>query len=87
MGAKLHTGRTHQVRIHMSHIGLPVVGDPLYGRKRNGTGPEALKSFKRQALHAAVLQFIHPRIKQEMRFATELPQDFQKLITELNGVK
>ena len=87
MGAKLHTGRTHQVRVHMSHIGLPVVGDPLYGRKRNGPGPEALKLFKRQALHAAVLEFIHPRTKQEMRFATELPQDFQKLITELNDVK
>jgi 23S rRNA pseudouridine1911/1915/1917 synthase len=87
MGAKLHTGRTHQVRVHMSHLGLPVVGDPLYGRKRNGPGPEALKSFTRQALHAAVLEFIHPRTKQEMRFATELPQDFQKLITELNGVK
>jgi 23S rRNA pseudouridine1911/1915/1917 synthase len=87
MGAKLHTGRTHQVRVHMSHLGLPVVGDPLYGRKRNGPGPEALKSFTRQALHAAVLEFIHPRTKQGMRFATELPQDFQKLITELNGVK
>src|SRR5471030_1447773 len=87
MGAKLHTGRTHQVRVHMSHLGLPVVGDPLYGRKRNGTGPEALKSFKRQALHAAVLEFIHPRTHQPLSFATELPQDFQKLITELNGVK
>jgi 23S rRNA pseudouridine1911/1915/1917 synthase len=87
MGAKLHTGRTHQVRVHMSHLGLPVVGDPLYGRKRNGPGPEALKSFKRQALHAAVLEFIHPRTHKAMRFATELPQDFQMLISELNGVK
>jgi 23S rRNA pseudouridine1911/1915/1917 synthase len=87
MGAKLHTGRTHQVRVHMSHLGLPVVGDPLYGRKRNGPGPEALKSFKRQALHAAVLEFIHPGTRQEMRFATELPQDFQMLVDELNGVK
>jgi 23S rRNA pseudouridine1911/1915/1917 synthase len=87
MGAKLHTGRTHQVRVHMSHLGLPVVGDPLYGRRRNGPGPEALKSFKRQALHAAVLEFIHPRTHEEMRFATELPQDFQMLISELNGVK
>ncbi len=87
MGAKLHTGRTHQVRVHMSHLGLPVVGDPLYGRKRNGPGPEALKSFKRQALHAAVLEFIHPRSHQQLSFATQLPQDFQKLIAELNGVK
>jgi 23S rRNA pseudouridine1911/1915/1917 synthase len=87
MGAKLHTGRTHQVRVHMAHLGLPVVGDPLYGRKRNGPGPEALKSFKRQALHAAVLEFIHPRTHRKLSFATELPQDFQKLISELNGVK
>ncbi len=87
MGAKLHTGRTHQVRVHMSHLGLPVVGDPLYGRKRNGPGPEALKSFKRQALHAAVLEFIHPRTHKDMQFATELPQDFQMLIDELNRVK
>jgi 23S rRNA pseudouridine1911/1915/1917 synthase len=87
MGAKLHTGRTHQVRVHMAHLGLPVVGDPLYGRKRNGPGPEALKSFKRQALHAAMLEFIHPRSHQTLSFATELPQDFQMLITELNAVK
>ena len=87
MGAKLHTGRTHQVRVHMSHLGLQVVGDPLYGRKRNGTGPEALKSFRRQALHAAVLEFIHPRTHQPLSFATELPQDFQMLIAELNSVK
>jgi 23S rRNA pseudouridine1911/1915/1917 synthase len=86
MGAKLHTGRTHQVRVHMSHIGLPVVGDPLYGRKRNGPGPEALKLFKRQALHAAVLEFIHPRTKETLSFATELPQDMKKLVAELNGV-
>ncbi|MBS0538773.1 MAG: RluA family pseudouridine synthase [Proteobacteria bacterium] len=87
MGARLHTGRTHQVRLHMSHLGLPVVGDPVYGRKRNGPGPEALKSFKRQALHAAVLEFIHPRTGEELRFATELPHDFQMLIDELNSVK
>jgi len=86
MGAKLHTGRTHQVRVHMSHIGLPVVGDPLYGRKRNGPGPEALKLFKRQALHAAVLEFIHPRTKETLSFATELPQDMKKLVAELNDV-
>ena len=86
MGAKLHTGRTYQVRVHMSHIGLPVVGDPLYGRKRNGPGPEALKLFKRQALHAAVLEFIHPRTKETLSFATELPQDMKKLVAELNDV-
>jgi 23S rRNA pseudouridine1911/1915/1917 synthase len=86
MGAKLGTGRTHQVRLHLSHLGCPVVGDPVYGRKRNGTGPESLKLFKRQALHAAVLEFIHPRTKESLRFTTELPQDMKKLLAELNDV-
>ena len=86
MGAKLGTGRTHQGRVHLSHLGCPVVGDPLYGRKRNGPGPESLKLFKRQALHAAVLEFIHPRTKEALSFATELPQDMKKLVTELNDV-
>ena len=85
--AKLGTGRTHQVRVHMAHIGCPVVGDPLYGRKRNTAAPEALKSFKRQALHAAVLEFRHPGTGREMTFATELPQDFRMLVASLNNVK
>jgi 23S rRNA pseudouridine1911/1915/1917 synthase len=88
LGAKLETGRTHQVRVHFAHLGCPVVGDPVYGRKaRNAAAPEPLRTFGRQALHAAVLQFRHPRTRQEMRFATELPQDFRKLVSELNTVK
>jgi 23S rRNA pseudouridine1911/1915/1917 synthase len=87
MGAKLHTGRTHQVRVHMAHIGCPVVGDPVYGRRRNSGGPVSLKSFGRQALHAAILEFRHPRTRREMTFASELPQDMAKLVAELNSVK
>ena len=87
MGAKLHTGRTHQVRVHLAHIGCPVVGDPVYGRRRNTAGPVSLKSFGRQALHAAVLEFRHPRTRREMTFATELPQDMARLVAELNSVK
>jgi 23S rRNA pseudouridine1911/1915/1917 synthase len=87
VGAKLHTGRTHQVRVHLAHIGCPVVGDPVYGRRRNSTGPGSLKSFERQALHAAVLEFRHPGTRREMRFASELPQDMARLVAELNGVK
>jgi len=88
MGAKLETGRTHQVRVHLAHLGCPVVGDPVYGRKsRNAAAPEALKDFGRQALHAAVLEFRHPRTRREMRFASELPQDFKRLVSQLNGVK
>ena len=88
VGAKLGTGRTHQVRVHMAHIGCPVVGDPVYGRKsRNGAAPEALKAFPRQALHASVLAFRHPKTGEHVRFATELPEDFRKLVGTLNSVK
>lgn len=88
LGAKLETGRTHQVRVHCAHLGCPVVGDPIYGRKpRNAAIPEALLNFPRQALHAAVLEFRHPGIGKVMKFATQLPHDFKKLITTLNSVK
>jgi 23S rRNA pseudouridine1911/1915/1917 synthase len=87
VGARLHTGRTHQVRVHLAHIGCPVVGDPVYGRRRNSAGPEPLKTFGRQALHAAVLEFRHPGTGREMRFASELPQDMASLVAQLNGVK
>jgi 23S rRNA pseudouridine1911/1915/1917 synthase len=87
VSAKLHTGRTHQVRVHLAHIGCPVVGDPVYGKSRNRPGPEALKTFARQALHAAILEFRHPRSGREFRFATELPKDFKMLVATLNNVK
>jgi 23S rRNA pseudouridine1911/1915/1917 synthase len=87
VGAKLGTGRTHQVRVHLAHLGCPVVGDPVYGRRRNAAGPEALKSFGRQALHAAVLEFRHPRLGRQMTFASKLPQDIKTLLSQLNGVK
>jgi 23S rRNA pseudouridine1911/1915/1917 synthase len=87
VGAKLGTGRTHQVRVHLSHIGCPVIGDPVYGRRRNSPAPDSLKSFGRQALHAALLEFRHPGSGKVMKFASELPQDMATLVAELNSVK
>ena len=87
VGARLETGRTHQVRVHLSHIGCPVIGDPVYGRRRNSPAPDSFKSFGRQALHAAVLEFRHPGTGKVMKFASELPQDMARLVTELNSVK
>ena len=91
MGARLHTGRTHQVRVHLAHIGCPIVGDPTYGRTtgriRNVDLARSLKGFGRQALHAAILEFRHPGTGREMRFATDLPQDMRLLLAELNGIQ
>jgi len=68
--AQLETGRTHQVRIHLSEMGHPVVGDTLYGRRRN--------HFKRLALHASVLAFRHPMTGQKMRFDAGLADDIER---------
>ena len=81
---QLETGRTHQVRVHMSSIGHPLLGDPVYGR----IGPRhraLLKElgFSRQALHAAVLGFIHPVTSETLRFESEMPPDMQRLFSAL----
>ncbi len=89
----LETGRTHQIRVHLAHRGHPVFGDPVYaGRKNNLTGLNVedtrrlaglLENFKRQALHARVLGFVHPFTKQTLHFESELPPDMQALLTAL----
>jgi 23S rRNA pseudouridine1911/1915/1917 synthase len=71
---ELTTGRTHQIRVHLQHIGHPVAGDQVYGRK---TEPFSITG---QALHAAVLRFLHPRTGQSLEFTAPLPADFQEVL-------
>lgn len=84
---RLETGRTHQIRVHMSHIGHALIGDPTYGGRRrmsaNSPGAEAAKAFRRQALHAASLGFIHPVSGQKLTFESVLPADFECLMRAL----
>jgi len=81
---RLETGRTHQVRVHMTHIGHPLVGDPAYGRTRRVVGEVARQlGFVRQALHAAHLGFIHPVTGQQIGCDSAIPPDMRELIDEL----
>jgi len=74
--AKLDTGRTHQIRVHLAHLGLPIYGDPLYGQNRD----QVQIAFGRQALHAFQLSLLHPHTRQSMRFEAPLPTDFKAMI-------
>jgi 23S rRNA pseudouridine1911/1915/1917 synthase len=86
---QLETGRTHQIRVHLAHIGFPIVGDPLYGgRRRQIAGASeslqsALRGFRRQALHAQRLAFDHPLTGRHHTFEAPLPDDFQRLLAAL----
>jgi len=75
--ATLRTGRTHQIRVHLAFIGHPIVGDRLYGHKKQGL------NISRQALHSHILGFAHPLNKKYMEFSTPLPKDMQKIIDYL----
>ncbi len=86
----LETGRTHQIRVHMSAIGHSLLGDPLYGRasparkaRFDEAQQAAIAAFPRQALHAAVLGFVHPVTGEFVRFESELPADMEELINAL----
>ena len=73
----LETGRTHQIRVHLSHLGHPIIGDTLYGRG------EEEELIKRQALHASHLGFTHPRTKELIKLSCDLPEDIKNLIKSL----
>lgn len=81
---RLETGRTHQVRVHMASIGTPLIGDPVYGRTRKSHRAllETL-GFRRQALHAARLGFVHPITSGTLAFESKIPDDMQALFTNL----
>ena len=86
---RLETGRTHQIRVHLAHIGHPLVGDPVYGGRRRlppGAGPAAiaaLEAFRRQALHAARLTLAHPVSGKPLVFDAPLPADLAALLDVL----
>lgn len=86
----LETGRTHQIRVHLTHAGHSLIGDPTYGGKRklsekalSQQGIQAARNFDRQALHAAVLGFEHPVTGDAMRFEAPIPEDMNALIKAL----
>ena len=87
---KLATGRTHQIRVHLAHIGHPVIGDKVYGGRKSQTVVEKvkdLKVFSRQALHAIDIEFIHPRSGKGVRFSSSLPRDMTSLLKKLKSKK
>lgn len=80
---RLETGRTHQIRVHMAHLGHPLVGDPVYGLRR--IADPLLASFGRQALHAFRLGLIHPASGETMHWFSPLPEDFSSLLRALGS--
>lgn len=83
----IHTGRTHQIRVHLSAIGHPIVGDPLYGgvHRRVPGDVRAVTHLQRPFLHAAKLAFKHPADGRRMEFTSELPEDLQQVLDELRS--
>lgn len=88
LACHLETGRTHQIRVHLSHKGYPLIGDPVYGHKKAPKMSNAtIDTFSRQALHAFSLQLIHPQTQEAMTFEAPIPEDLQKLQDELETYK
>ena len=76
---RLETGRTHQIRVHMAHIGHPIAGDPVYGIKKPELGLHS------QCLHARTLRFIHPRSEELMELSCPLPEEFEAALKKLQA--
>lgn len=86
----LHTGRTHQIRVHMSHIGHSIIGDQKYGkngRKSSRCGITEVLAFKRQALHASTLKFQHPHTEEYLSFSSPLAEDIAELVEALQQLE
>ena len=83
----IHTGRTHQIRVHLSAIGHPIVGDSMYGglHRRVAADIKAVQRLERPFLHAHRLVFMHPRDQRRLEFTAPLPQDLQSVLDELPG--
>jgi 23S rRNA pseudouridine1911/1915/1917 synthase len=88
---QLETGRTHQIRVHLAHIGLPIVGDATYGGRHRMVGGDAavlngvLQRFRRQALHAQRLHLRHPRTARALDFEAPIPTDMEELLSALRA--
>ena len=93
MSCRLETGRTHQIRVHMAHIGHPLIGDPVYGtgfKSKTQTLPDkarkVIEKLPRQALHASILGFAHPVSGEVLRFESELPKDLSRIVKCLSEI-
>lgn len=85
LNVSLETGRTHQIRVHLAHRGLPIVGDPVYGKRlhlppgADESLKQLLRVFRRQALHARALGLVHPETGENVSWEVAMPTDMQQL--------